>query len=79
MYEMEGPRPTPAPWSADCSAAAGYVAPPVSEPRRPCQSPGLPTFPGCPLGRIPSSVVRDFYCLRCVQHKAFPRVLQDSF
>jgi hypothetical protein len=40
--------------------------------------PALPSFPGFPSGRIPSSVVRDFYCLRAAAHKAFPREVQDS-
>jgi hypothetical protein len=40
--------------------------------------PALPTFPGFPLGRIPSSVVRDFYCQSRALHKTFPRYLQDS-
>ena len=35
-------------------------------------------FPRFPLGRIPSSVVRDFYCQSSPQHKAFPQELQDS-
>jgi hypothetical protein len=35
-------------------------------------------FPRFPLGRIPSSVVRDFYCQSSLQHKAFPQELQDS-
>ena len=40
--------------------------------------PALPSFPRFPLGRIPSSVVRDFYCQSAAAHKAFPRELQDS-
>jgi hypothetical protein len=40
--------------------------------------PALPAFPGSPPGRIPSSVVRDFYCESSAQHKAFPREVQDS-
>ena len=31
----------------------------------------LPAFPGSPRGRFPSSVVRNFYCLRGTEHKAF--------
>jgi hypothetical protein len=41
--------------------------------------PALPSFPRFPLGRIPSSVVRDFYCQSAGSHKAFPREVQDSF
>jgi hypothetical protein len=41
--------------------------------------PALPTFPGFPLGRIPSSVVRNFYCQPRAPHKGFPRDIQDSF
>jgi hypothetical protein len=79
MYEMEGPRLAPLPWSADCSATAGLVAttgfkiPPSVPVARPSGVPRLPRR------RIPSSVVRDFYCLPRTQHKAFPRHLQDSF
>jgi hypothetical protein len=40
--------------------------------------PALPSFPWFPSGRIPSSVVRDFYCLSAAAHKAFPREVQDS-
>ena len=40
--------------------------------------PALPAVPGFPWGRIPSSVVRDFYCQPAVQHKAFPPHPQDS-
>jgi hypothetical protein len=49
--------------------------PPVSRSRRLCRSPDLPAFPGWPRGRIPSSVVRDFYCLPRFQH----RPLRDNF
>jgi hypothetical protein len=41
--------------------------------------PALPPFPGFPLGRIPSSAVRDFYCQSARLHKGFPREVQDSF
>lgn len=40
--------------------------------------PTLAAFPRFPLGRIPSSVVRDFYCQSTEQHKAFRQELQDS-
>ncbi len=40
--------------------------------------PALPSFPRFPLGRIPSSVVRDFYCQSAAAHKTFPQELQDS-
>ncbi len=41
--------------------------------------PALPSFPGFPLGRIPSSAVRDFYCQSAGPHKGFRREVQDSF
>jgi hypothetical protein len=34
--------------------------------------PALPSVPWFPLGQIPSSVVRDFYCHSAAPHKAFP-------
>ena len=40
--------------------------------------PALPAFPRSPPGRIPSSVVRDFYCGSSARHKAFPGEVQDS-
>jgi len=57
MYEMEGPRPTPAPWSADCSAGrwlrgpTGVRTPPSVPVARPSDvpwvSPGAdPVFSG---------------------------------
>jgi hypothetical protein len=68
------------PWPSDCSDAVCRAPPPVPSPRRPRQvNPALPAFPGFPLGRNPSSVVRDFYCLSWSAHKAFPRYLQDNF
>jgi hypothetical protein len=41
--------------------------------------PALPSFPGFPLGWIPSSAVRDFYCQSAGLHKGFRREVQDSF
>ena len=55
------------------------VAPPVV--RFPTSAPVARPFHrsrGFPRGRIPSSVVRDFYCQSAAAHKAFRREVQDS-
>ena len=55
------------------------VAPPVVRfPDIRAGCPALPSFPRFPLGQIPSSVVRDFYCQSAARHKAFSREVQDS-
>jgi hypothetical protein len=79
MYEMEGPRLAPSPWSADCSATAGSAAATGVKipPSVPVAQPS--SVPWVAPGADPSSVVRDFYCHPRTQHKAFPRQLQDSF
>jgi hypothetical protein len=51
MYEMEGPRLAPVPWSADCSATAGLVA--TTGAKIPPSVPVARPFPrslGCPWG-----------------------------
>jgi hypothetical protein len=57
-----------------CAAWPHWCQIPADWPGRPVRA----AFPRFPLGRIPSSVVRDFYCQSSLQHKAFPQELQDS-
>jgi hypothetical protein len=79
MYEMEGPRlpEPPSPPIARWPLATRHHR--CQNPAVRASRPALSAFPGLPRGRIPSSVVRDFYCLGGASHKAFSQTLQDSF
>jgi hypothetical protein len=79
-------RPPLATWRVPRRTSKPIAQMPCAAWRHRCQipdvragRPALLSFPGFPLGRIPSSVVRDFYCQSAAPHKAFPRELQDSF
>ena len=70
----------PRPWPPDCSRAERlaattsvrfWLSAPVARP--------FPRRPRFPWDLNPSSVVRNFYCLRPLLHKAFRPSLQDSF
>ena len=70
MYEMEGPRLAPRPWSPDCSGTERLAA--TTGVRFPLSAPVARPFlrrPWLPLDLNPSSVVRNFYCnhTRCTR------------
>ena len=78
-------RPPQAAWRLPRRPDKPIAQMPCSAWRHRCQIPAvraslpaLAAFPRFPLGRIPSSVVRDFYCQSTEQHKAFRQELQDS-